>query len=117
MEFSKLKLDKFQNIRTENFPAGITLPVKPVTGQTEAIIYYIDKPEDVEKFVKLCGELNLPKENRVIMVYAKGRKDGINRDTIFFPFSEGKYTGFRLRAPMLCSLSDQHSACVMSFNV
>jgi len=47
------------------------------------------------------------------MVYKKGRKDGVNRDYIFMPFKENIHQGFKLKAPMLCSLSDELSACVM----
>ncbi len=117
MELTKLKLEKFKNIRAVNFPEAFAVPLEMIAGQPDVLIYYIDTMTDVEKFVALCHNLKLPKENRTIMVYAKGRKDGINRDSIFFPFAEGKYSGFRLRAPMLCSLSDKLSACVMSLDI
>jgi hypothetical protein len=45
------------------------------------------------------------------MVYRKGRKDGVNRDSIFLPFRKDK--NFTLKAPMLCSISKELSACVM----
>ncbi|MCW3789714.1 hypothetical protein, partial [Plebeiibacterium sediminum] len=64
-------------------------------------------------FVELSNSSNLPKENRTIMVYKKGRKDGVNRDSIFIPFKDQVYKGFKLKAPMLCSISKELSACVM----
>jgi len=77
------------------------------------ILFYIDKIEDVKSFVDLCNTSSLPKDNRTIMIYKKGRKDGVNRDSIFMPFREGTYEGFKLKAPMLCSISEELSACVM----
>jgi hypothetical protein len=47
------------------------------------------------------------------MVYRRGRKDGLNRDTIFLPFKEEKYPNYKLIAPMLYSLSKELSSCVM----
>lgn len=113
MDLKKLKLDKFKNIKTVNFPEDIHLGFsQPDTG-IEVIIYYIDKITDVEKFVSICHHTPLPVENRTIMIYKKGRKDGVNRDAIFIPFKAGKYPEFRLKAPMLCSLSADLSACVL----
>jgi hypothetical protein len=111
MDLKKLRIDKFTNIRVVNFPSDIKLGIKPATKNVEVIVYYIDRLDDVKKFVKLCAATPLPKENRTIMVYKKGRKDGVNRDSIFLPFRKGK--NFTLKAPMLCSLSDELSACVM----
>ncbi|NQT60882.1 MAG: hypothetical protein HQ557_18085 [Bacteroidetes bacterium] len=68
---------------------------------------------DVADFVKIGNSELLTEENRAIMVYRKGRKDGLNRDTIFFLFKEGSCPNFKLKAPMLCSLSKELSACVM----
>lgn len=116
MELAKLKLNKFSRIRAINFPKEIDLDINLVDEKAEVIIYYIDKLEDVSDFVNLVEQSDLPSENRTIMVYKKGRKDGVNRDTIYMPFGEGKYAGYKLRAPMLCSISKELSACVMSFN-
>lgn len=114
MDISKLKLDKFTNIRLENFPDDIDLGITSSDADTEVVIYYIDHIEDVSKFVDLCHSLGLPSENRTIMVYKKGRKDRVNRDSIFMPFKEGTYPDFKLKAPMLCSISSELSACVMA---
>ena len=56
----------------------------------DALIYYVDKLEDVDAFVKLVDSSQLPKSNRTIIVYRKGRKDGVNRDSIFMPFRREK---------------------------
>lgn len=50
------------------------------------ILYYIDDLYDVDDFIDLCAISRLPKQNRVIVVYRKGRKDGVNRDTVCMPF-------------------------------
>jgi hypothetical protein len=112
MDLKKLRIEKFKNVRLVNFPKGLDLEISSATKNVEIIIYYIDQLDDVKKFVKLCASTPLPKENRTIMVYKKGRKDGVNRDSIFMPFGNNK--NFTLRAPMLCSISDELSACVMS---
>lgn len=112
MDIAKLKIDKFKSIHLGNFPHDIDPGIKSFDKNIEVIIYYIDKLEDVDKFVKLCKSTPLPQENRVIMIYQKGRKDGVNRDSIFIPFRENKE--FKLRTPMMCSISDKLSACVMS---
>jgi hypothetical protein len=112
MDLKKLKLDKFKNIQLVNFPKDIDLGIRTATKDVEVIIYYIDRLDDVKNFVKLCSSAKLPKENRTIMVYKKGRKDGVNRDSIFLPLRKDK--NFTLKAPMLCSISEELSACVMS---
>lgn len=66
------------------------------------------------KFVRLVESTALPKENRTILVYEKGRSDGVNRDSIIGPFRSKEVKGFKLRAPMLCSISDTLSAFVLS---
>ena len=86
--------------------------MKSVDKDVEVLFYYIDAIADVAKFVKLCETADLAKENRVVMVFEKGRKDGVNRDSIFTPFRKGEYSGFKMKAPMLCSLSDKLSAFV-----
>jgi hypothetical protein len=113
MDIKKLKLDSFKRFNVVNFPEGIETGLHNSTNDIEVIIYYIDTLEDVKRFVALCESSNLPKENRTIMVYKKGRKDGLNRDSIFMPFKDNIFTGFKLKAPMLCSLSSEFSACVM----
>jgi hypothetical protein len=88
------------------------LGIRSKAYNTEVLIYYIDKLEDVDAFVALCISLPLPRENRTIMIYRKGRKDDVNRDSIFLPFRKGEYMGLRLKAPMIYSLSEDLSACV-----
>jgi hypothetical protein len=112
MDLKKLRIDKFENVQLVNFPNGIDLGISSATKNVEVIIYYIDELDDVKKFVQLCASTPLPKENRTIMVYKKGRKDGVNRDSVFLPLRKDKK--FTLKAPMLCSISDELSACVMS---
>jgi hypothetical protein len=111
MELKKLRIDKFKNVQLANFPKDIDLGIESTTKGVEVIIYYIDRLDDVKKFVKLCGSTKLPDDNRTIMVYRKGRKDGVNRDSIFMPLRNDKR--FALKAPMLCSISEELSACVM----
>ena len=89
METHKLKLDKFKHVGVFNLPDTIDLEIETVTENYDVLIYYIDKLEYVDAFVKLVVSSKLPKSNRTIMVYKKGRKDGV-RDSIFMPFREEK---------------------------
>ncbi len=115
MDITKLKLNKFNNIITVNFPEYIETGYREFTDNTEVIIYFIENICDIAKFVKFCSESNLPENNRTVMVFRKGNKTDVNRDTIITPFKAGNYPDFKFRAPMLCSLSDKLSAFVMSF--
>ena len=106
MEISKLKIDKYTNIKKINFPEKYDLPINThQTGQLQVVIYYIDCLKDVEDFIAYVKSIQLAKDNRVIFVYEKGRKDGVNRDTIFDYFvkeKEQKPDIFKMRSPMLC---------------
>lgn len=113
MDLSKLKIDDYNDIQANNFPEGV-MP-KLESNNPQVIIYYIDKIEDVEAFIKYVQETRLPEDNRVIMVYKKGRKDGINRDTVIKPFKDKIADGFKIRRPALCSLSKEYSAFVQSY--
>ena len=110
----KLKIESFANISLVNFPKGMDLGIKPAKDKIEVLIYYIDAIGDVEAFVNLSNRTELPEENRTIIVFKKGRKDGVDRDTIIAPFRNGKYSNFKLKAPMFCALSDKLSAFVMT---
>lgn len=116
MDLNKLKLDQFNGYKIVNFPGDIDTGLESAKSNIQVVLYYIDKPEDVKEFVSLCNSLSLPRENRTIMVYKKGRKD-VNRDSIIGPFKEKKYPGFKQKAPMLCSLSKDLSAFVFSKEV
>jgi hypothetical protein len=117
MDIKKLKLDEYHRIKAVNFPERYELGIETVDNQPEVIIYYIDKVLDVVDFVEMVKASDLPKDNRVIFVYEKGRKDGVNRDTIFAPFKAGTYPGFKMRSPMMCSLSKELSAFVQSYEI
>lgn len=112
MDINKLKLNSFNRIMLKNIPDGMKLEVNPINDNPEVIIYYIDDLGDLEKFVKFCNSMELPKDNRTILIYKKGQKE-LNRDSIITPFKSGRIEGFKLKAPMLCSLSKEYSAFVM----
>ena len=117
MDLKKLKLDKFKNILAANFPKDIDLGIRSTDENVEVIIFYIQHIEDLQRFLKLADSMHLPKENRIILVYEKGRKDGVNRDSIIGPFQTKKIKGFKLKPPMLCSISNRLSAFVLSKEV
>jgi hypothetical protein len=114
MYLKKMKLDKFSNIKIINFPNEIALGIKSCNDNLEVVIYYIDQIDDVSKFISFCNSISFSEDNRTIMVYKKGRKDSLSRDSIITPFKEGKYPNFVFKAPMLCSLSTELSAFVFS---
>lgn len=104
MDIAKLKIDKFNNINTVNFPSEVLLDIDSTDKNNEVIIFYIDRVEDIKDFVDYVRKINLTIENRTIMVYRKGRKD-INRDSVITPFKSEDIKGFKLKASMLYSLS------------
>lgn len=111
MDLKKLKIDGFNTFIVENFPEQYNPGLETILGdEIDVILYYINVIDDVEKFVNICETTNLSLDNRVIFVYEKGRKDGVNRDTIFKPFKDGLYKGYKMKAPMMCSLSPKLSA-------
>ena len=111
MNLDKLKLRKLKKVQAIHFPSDIDLGAQNA-DEPEVIIYFISELQDGEAFVQTCMAAKLPADNRTIMVYRKGNKS-LNRDTIISPFRQGEYREFRLRAPLLCSLSDELSAFVM----
>ncbi|RMF10629.1 MAG: hypothetical protein D6762_01020 [Candidatus Neomarinimicrobiota bacterium] len=113
MDLKKLRVEKFQRFSVQNFPAEKMPDLPTVESEIEVIFYYIDSIADVRRCVDYCQSVSLRPDNRVILVYAKGRKDGLNRDAIITPFRQGTIPGFVLKAPMLCSLSPQWSAFVL----
>ncbi|HEY6952102.1 MAG TPA: hypothetical protein VI758_06820 [Bacteroidota bacterium] len=114
LDLKKLKIQSYRNILLVNFPGDIDPGIRSTKTGAEVIIYYIGQIGDVRKFIDLCNSTPLPKNNRTIMVYRKGRTDGVGRDTIISPFRKKHHKGFALKAPMLCSLSDELSAFVLS---
>jgi hypothetical protein len=112
MDLKKMKIDHFSRFLVQNFPKEYSPGLDSVKKDVEVILFFINSITDVKKFVELCESVDLNKENRVIMVFEKGRKDGVNRDSIFMPFKNGEYFGFKMKAPMLCSISDKLSAFV-----
>ncbi|MDD4157384.1 MAG: hypothetical protein PHY08_12510 [Candidatus Cloacimonetes bacterium] len=117
MNVKKLKIDKYERIMVTNFPRKYDLEIRSVEEKPEVIIYFIDKLSDVNDMILLIKDCILPKDNRVIFVYEKRRKDGVNRDTIYSYFKKELQSEYKLRAPMLCSLSKELSAFVQSYEV
>jgi hypothetical protein len=114
MDIKKLKLNKFKNIQVVNFPQDIDLGITSTKENVEVIIYYIQQIADLQRCIELAHSTSLPEENRIILVYEKGRKNGVNRDSVIGPFKTKKITGLKLKPPMLCSISDKLSAFVLS---
>lgn len=116
MDIAKLKLDKYSHIQLINFPNKYKPDITSTNeGQIEAVIYYIDKIEDVTTFIEYVKGADIAKNNRTIFVYEKGRKDGVNRDTIYAYFQALPQGTFKMRAPMMCSLSKELSAFAQSY--
>jgi len=112
MDLYKLKIDKYTVKKAYNFPDEFPINFDKKTGQTQVILYYIDKLSDVEAFKSVVRLEGMPTDNRVIVVYKKGRKDDVTRDNIHTFFDNIE---FKNRAPMLCSLSDELSAFCKSY--
>ena len=112
MDLKKLKVDQFNHFLVRNFPDEFDPGMESSSEKVEVILFFIQQINDVKSFIDLCDTTDLVEDNRVVMVFEKGRKDGVNRDTIFTPFRTGELSGFKMKAPMLCSLSDKLSAFV-----
>ncbi|MCP4354148.1 MAG: hypothetical protein GY793_00685 [Proteobacteria bacterium] len=113
MDLRELKLTSLNNVKVVNFPENINLGINSTNTNVEVIIYFIDKLEDIKTFVNLCSEISLPKDNTTILLYKKGRVDGVNLDSILHPFKEKVHTGFCLRPPILGTLSKNWGALIM----
>jgi hypothetical protein len=114
MDLYKLKIDKYQVKKAVNFPDALEISFEKMTGQTQVILYYIEKLSDVQKMIDCVKKENMAKDNRVIVVYKKGRKDEVTRDNIHTFFVD-KNVAFKNRAPMLCALSKELSAFCKSY--
>lgn len=102
--FTKLKIDKFNNFLQINMPEQYRFDLTD-SDNPEVVFYYINEASDVDEL--LSFEFNLPEENRVIAIFEKGKK---LRDSLRPIINNG----FKMKAPMLCSLNDKLSAfCFM----
>ena len=61
METHKLKLDKFKHIEIFNLPNTTDLGIETATKNYVVLIYYVDKLEDVDTFIKLVVSSQLPR--------------------------------------------------------
>ncbi len=108
----KLKLKKFSRFAVMNFPKDVNPGVKGGDPEPEVVLYWVGTEADVGAFVSYCWSLSLPKDNRVVMVFGKGDK-AFGRDQVAGPFKAGTYNGFKLKAPMMCALSEEFTAFVL----
>lgn len=117
MDLSKLKIEEY-NKTFVNFPENYYEQLKEyeVLENINCIFYYISLKEDIEKFVNYIKKSELPDENRVILVYEKGKKAKVNRDDIRNSVLKGEYEQFfKARQPILSSLSKELSAFSLSY--
>lgn len=100
----KLRIDRFSTFKQINLPKEYDFNLDD-SKDPEVILYYIQSEEDVTKLIE--SNLKLPKENRVIIIFEKGKR---LRDKLL-PLMDN---GFKMKAPMLCSISDKLSGfCLM----
>jgi len=114
MKLKALKLDSLSRIKVINCPDNICLEIESTDEDINVLLYYISKIEDVADFVKYCSSIELPSDNTTVLLYQKGRLDGVNLEYIFEPFKVKKYTNFKLKLPVLATLSKNIGALVMS---
>jgi len=74
METHKLKLDKFKHIEIFNLPNTIDLGIETATKNYVVLIYYVDKLEDVDTFIKLVVSSQLPRATEPICYTKKDVK-------------------------------------------
>jgi len=115
MDLHELKLESLKNIKVVNCPDNINLGIVSTDDNIKVVIYYIEKFNDVDAFVRFCSGISLPENNTTILLYKKGRHDDVNLNSIYLPFKEGKYPNFRLKVPVLGTLQpDYLGALIMS---
>ncbi len=117
MDLNKLNLEQY-NKTFCNFPSNYYELLKEyeASESINCIFYFISLKEDIEKFVDYIKKYGLPEENRVILVYEKGKKTGVNRDDVRNSILKGEFEEFfKARKPMLSSLSKKLSAFSLSF--
>lgn len=112
MDIHKLKLNSDSIINLQNFPSSINLEIESVNRKLNTAIYYVGIIEDLYRAIKHFDSLRLPDDNRVILVFNKVKVLGVNQNTIMAPFKAGKFPNYKLKAPMMCSLSEDLMACV-----
>lgn len=100
----KFKIEKFNEFSQINMPIDYRFNIED-SVKPQVVFYFIKSHEDVTELLNY--EFNLPEENRVIVIFEKGKK---LREELRPLLSNG----FKLKAPMVCSVNDRLSAfCMM----
>lgn len=100
----KLKIEKFREFSQINMPIDYRFEIEE-SSKPQVIFYFIKSHEDIKELLNY--EFDLPEDNRVIVIFEKGKK---LRDELKPLINNG----FKMKAPMLCSISDRLSAfCYM----
>ena len=105
MDFSKLKLDKFQTYNGFQLPESFH---PPLTLDPKADVWFLfcHSFEDVNRLANQVINQPVPKENRVFFVYRKGRKE-FHRDHIYAVIERHPF--LMKKAPILSSLNHEYN--------
>lgn len=114
MFFKKLRIEDASAIKCINLPDDFPFEIEASTLPISTVLYAITEMNDLKQFVDFCSSIELPQNNRVIMLYKRNKADGITRKSLFTPFKDGEFPEFEFRAPMLCSLQQDWNAVVLS---
>ncbi|ODS29816.1 MAG: hypothetical protein SCARUB_05081 [Candidatus Scalindua rubra] len=107
MDFHKLKLDQFDNIKVLNLPSGVDLPFTSTKNKFQCLISFVQTEAEVDEaisqVVKVGGGTSL------IIAYPKGAskkfQSEVNRDTIIAKIKAIS----NFKAPKLVSLNQDWS--------
>lgn len=113
MDFSKLKLDKFQTYNGFYIPKDITIPLT-IDEHPEVYFLFCERFEEVIRYTNIILNNQSHKENRIFYIYKKGNKT-FHRDHINAFIEKAPY--LKRKAPMLSSLSSEYSCVACMLNV
>lgn len=105
MNFSKLKLDRFQTYNGFQLPEGFDPPLQ-YSEEADVLFVFCDTFEQLNRYTNQLLNQALPTENRVFYIYKKGNKQ-FHRDHVL-TFIEGA-PFLKKKLPIISKLDDTYT--------
>jgi hypothetical protein len=84
MDFNKLKLDQYENIKVLNLPAGVILPFETAETNFQCLIAFVQSEAQVDQAIAQVEKAG--SGTALVLAYPKGAskkyKSEVNRDSI-----------------------------------
>jgi hypothetical protein len=113
MDFHKLKLESYTSYKGISLPQELKPPLEE-TKYPQCVFAYVDSMPSLMNAINLVSNMDLPKDNRLFLVFKKGQKD-FHRDHIMMIMRKAIF--FQKRAPILASLNKTYSVFTCSKRV